>query len=105
MALTQFPRCVYGIQYGPRNTSLPLWALNDCDDVARADFTHMGLSLRTPDYRFTRWFPWDGKTLQPVWTAAADAVAVELYDHRGDTGMSFEGEAGGAAVPSLLPLR
>ena len=25
IALTQFPRCVYGIQFGPKNTSLPLW--------------------------------------------------------------------------------
>jgi hypothetical protein len=47
VGLTQFPRCVYGIQFGPINKSLPLWALNDCDGIQRSQFSFMGLSMRT----------------------------------------------------------
>ena len=60
-----------GIQFGPKNTSLPLWALNDCDGVHRSEFSYMGLSLRTDRWRFTRWYPWDGKALAPVWSASS----------------------------------
>jgi hypothetical protein len=48
VALSQFPRCV--------NSSFPEWKFNDCDDVNRTNFTHMGLSIRTERYRFTRWY-------------------------------------------------
>ena len=93
-ALTQFPRCLkiwgHGVQ---RNQSLPEWQFNDCDDVRREDFTHMGYSIRTERYRFTRWYPWNGTTLRPVWAADfAVGNTDELYDHDGDDGSTFGGQ-------------
>ena len=86
-ALTQFPRCV--------KPGKPLWERNDCDDVPRSKFTHMGLSLRTDRYRYTRWFPWNGTALRPVWgapNASGFAAMNELYDHLGDDGSSMDGD-------------
>lgn len=80
-ALTQFPRCV--------QPGLPMWKGNDCDDVPRGDFTHMGLSVRTERWRFTRWLLWDGENLRPAWDEP-DA-GTELYDHAGDDGLSLDG--------------
>jgi iduronate 2-sulfatase len=80
-AFSQFPRCC--------TSGEPLWKKNDCDDVARASFTHMGLSMRTDRWRLTRWMQWDGAALAPDW-AAPDA-GVELYDHLGDSGLSMDG--------------
>ena len=91
VAMTQFPRCVFGMQFGPENTSLPLWALNDCDGIQRSDFSHMGLSIRTPRWRFTRWYPWNGSALEPQWNSPAAKIAMELYDHEGDDGTDFNG--------------
>ena len=60
---------------------------NDCDDVNRTNFTHMGLSIRTPQYRFTRWYEWNGPELQPHWS---HPIGDELYDHSGDDGLDFD---------------
>jgi len=72
VALSQFPRCVNGLQYSElplsefdtqvwsdfglgqpppslearTKPSLPWWDLTDCNDVSRHRFTHMGLSMR-----------------------------------------------------------
>lgn len=115
-ALTQFPRCAngenfaelplsdedaevwadYGMGQDPRvstNITLPLWDLNDCDGVNRNDFSHMGLSLRTPAWRLTIWYAWDGGTLQPVWESNGK-FGVELYDHASEgEPMSFDSSA------------
>jgi hypothetical protein len=92
-ALTQFPRCLKIWGHGvPRNQSLPDWQFNDCDDVERGDFTHMGLSIRTPRWRLTRWYPWNGTALRPVWGASFAVANTELYDHDGDDGSKFGGE-------------
>jgi hypothetical protein len=77
--LTQFPRCHL-------NNSLPLWKFNDCDDINRTNFTHMGLSIRSDRWRFTRWYTWVGNTLKPNWT---NPIGDELYDHQGDDGMDL----------------
>ncbi|KAJ1446188.1 alkaline-phosphatase-like protein [Pelagophyceae sp. CCMP2097] len=90
VALSQFPRCCGGAEYDPdhvANASAPLWYLNDCNDVPRTKFTHMGYSVRTSRWRYTEWRQWDGLLL----AATEDIVAVELYDHLGDQGLC-EGE-------------
>lgn len=84
-ARSQFPRCVGGENYNAnftRNASYPDWYMNDCNDVPKELFTHMGYTIRDLSWRFTAWFPWDGPNLQPVYPP----VALELYDHREDDG-------------------
>eukprot|EP00947_MAST-08B_sp_MAST-8B-sp1_P004114 g4114.t1 len=97
VALSQFPRCC--------KAGRPLWEGNDCDDVPRSQFTHMGLSVRTDRYRYTRWLAWDGKTLQPDWEA--DDAGTELYDHAGDDGLSMDApfeatNLAGSASPQVI---
>jgi hypothetical protein len=95
LALTQFPRCLKVWGHGvPRNQSLPDWAFNDCDDVPREQFTHMGLSIRTERWRFTRWYLWNGTALRPDWEDASGFAKIntELYDHDGDDGSHFGGQ-------------
>lgn len=107
IAMTQFPRCVFGVQFGPENRSLPLWALNDCDGIQRSDFSHMGLSIRTERWRFTRWYPWNGTALRPQWVSPMTNIATELYDHEDDDGTDFSGNheaANLAAVPSYARI-
>ena len=132
VALSQFPRCVNGLQYydplregyervwrfygmGQRPPShadwpvhrptprLPFWDLNDCNDVNRTNFTHMGLSMRTREpfdtncsegcilngtsWRLTIWYEWDGIALAPDWESKfrnGSTSAMELYDHTTD---------------------
>ena len=41
--------------------------------------------MRTLEWRYTEWVPWNGTTLRPVWIRLPDLLAagfVELYDHR-----------------------
>ncbi|KAJ8598142.1 hypothetical protein CTAYLR_007412 [Chrysophaeum taylorii] len=83
-ARSQFPRCVGGENYNDNyyvNRSYPLWYLNDCNDVPRELFTHMGYSIRNETWRFTAWFEWDGDALAP-----RTQVAIELYNHTDDDG-------------------
>ena len=85
MALSTFPRCVGGENYNKdhaRNATYADWFLNDCNDVPRDLFTHMGYSTRDERWRFTAWYAWDGATLR----ATGAPVALELYDHAGDDG-------------------
>ena len=104
-ALTQFPRCLKVWGHGvPRNQSLPEWEFNDCDNVQRSDFTHMGLSIRTQRWRFTRWYPWNGSSLRPLWDSPYATANTELYDHDGDDGCQFGGQHEAqnlAAEPSM----
>lgn len=90
-SLSVYPRC-------PANVTDPskYWADNDCLMTERSLFPFMGLSLRTDRFRYTEWRAWNGSALAPIATesgAGADPalVAVELYDHAGDDGSSFDG--------------
>jgi len=69
---SQYPRKV-------KHPSTP-WKSNDPIHDERTTFTHMGYSVRTSEYRYTEWLPWNQSTLKPLWGQAA---AAELYDHRG----------------------
>ena len=85
VALSTFPRCVGGENYNKdhaRNATYADWFLNDCNDVPRDLFTHMGYSTRDERWRFTAWYAWDGAALR----ATGAPVALELYDHAGDDG-------------------
>ena len=79
-AFSQYPRCM--------NSSLakepPYTANRDvCAGHPASEFTHMGLSIRTDEYRYSEWYTWDGGTCSPNW--AEPTAGVELYSHVGDT--------------------
>lgn len=93
IALTQFPRCV---QAGE-----PVWKANDCDDVERSKFSHMGLSVRTDRWRYTKWLPWNGTTLRPMWNV--ESAGIELYDHLGDDGTNTDGAFESINLASTYP--
>merc|ERR1712039_802705 len=48
----------------------------------RRQFTHMGYSIRTSEWRYTEWVAWNGTTLRPIWNTVAGR---ELYDHRNES--------------------
>eukprot|EP00756_Hemistasia_phaeocysticola_P024467 Hpha_TRINITY_DN15950_c1_g11::TRINITY_DN15950_c1_g11_i1::g.70714::m.70714/K01136/IDS; iduronate 2-sulfatase len=83
VALSAFPRCAHeGMPvYGQRG--LPGGADNSCLEVERTDFTWMGYTMRTDQYRYTEWVRWNGTDLTPIWS---DIKATELYNHTLDTG-------------------
>lgn len=83
-ALSMYPRCPADVS----NASM-YWADNDCMLVERSLFPFMGVSLRTDRYRYTEWLQWNGTSLSPLWDAPL--VGMELYDHEGDDGTTFDG--------------
>ena len=103
---TEYPRCC-----GPHGTHLPCSEANPFDDSNQCTQTNssmffaMGRSIRSRDWRYTRWMRWDGLLLEPVWESV---VAEELYDHRGDTEpYDVDGweNANLAAEPSLAAVK
>lgn len=44
----------------------------------------MGLSMRTPEWRYTEWRPFNFSSGVPLWDEQAHGI--ELYSHEGDTG-------------------
>jgi hypothetical protein len=106
-ALSTFPRCVHpGMPpYGARGTASD--ADNTCLDVERSSFTWMGYSIRTDDYRYTEWLPWNGSSLSPVRPIVPRAI--ELYNHTLDSGActnpdEFENVNLAALSATPLPL-
>ena len=59
----------------------------DCHFVKADAIDFMGLSIRTPEWRYTQWHPWNGTVLDVVWETM---TGVELYAHAGDDGTSFD---------------
>mgnify|MGYP006146140103 CR=1 FL=1 len=55
-----------------------------CNSVPRSKFDFMGYSVRSPEWRYTLWLPWDGKKLAPRWQASLLETQEELYAHSGD---------------------
>ena len=54
-----------------------------CVNTPRSNFTVMGYSVRTDDWRATFWMPWIGEKLAGDFEKGP--AAVELYAHTGDT--------------------
>ena len=48
----------------------------------------MGYSVRTAQYRYTVWLPWDGRRVQADF--GAQPLGEELYSHAGDDGTNFD---------------
>jgi iduronate 2-sulfatase len=96
-ALSQYPRRVED----PREA----WKKNSIIHHNRSSFSHMGYSVRTTEWRYTEWAPWNGSSLTPVWAADASGVVAELYDHRNETVFptNFDGNEEGVNVVTAFP--
>jgi len=84
VAFSEYPRCA-----PPDEAWTPEPGANapeSCISTVREDFTVMGYSLRTDEWRATFWMWWDGKRL--VGDFSRDPVGIELYAHQGDKGSS-----------------
>ena len=55
-----------------------------CNNVAKNKFAFMGYSMRTPQWRYTLWLPWEQEKLVAKWDAVASDTREELYGHDGD---------------------
>ena len=129
-AFMQYPRCLKSqrsASRGKRASSLQqplLWppSLSDFDDHnpcttgkqgLRSAFGWMGYSIRTVEWRYTVWLPWNGTTQTADWEVLKDVRPgryEELYAHgpRGQNGTadwhSFDNEGNNlAAAEPLLP--
>ena len=62
--------------------------------MKRVDIKYMGYSIRTDDWRYTVWLPFNGTANRGIWNANArdgdSALMEELYSHRGDNGTDFD---------------
>ena len=81
-AFSEYPRCAPpGAAWTPEpGASAP----QSCINTNRANFTVMGYSVRSEEWRATFWMWWDG--LRLVGDFERGPVAVELYAHKGDLG-------------------
>ena len=82
-AFSQYPRRV-------RNPA-EAWKGNSIIHRERTEFTHMGYSARTAQWRYTEWVEWNQSSLRPVWDRVA---ARELYDHRNESTFPTDFDAG-----------
>ena len=41
--------------------------MNNCEKVPAENISYMGYTVRSPDYRFTMWFHWDGAECEAKW--------------------------------------
>merc|ERR1712238_5335 len=57
--------------------------MNLCALVPAQNIAYMGYTVRSSDYRYTMWFPFNGTTCEPEWEAPLRGE--ELYSHVGHT--------------------
>ena len=88
-SFTQYPRCCTSAPHF--DPAKPLGeqcangsAVHRCTSTPKDNFTFMGYSMRTVEWRYTEFARWAGVN-QPVWSDVPHALC-ELYDHRGNTG-------------------
>lgn len=77
---SQYSRCP-GNRYWPKHIAGPDYVMNNCETVPAANISYMGYTVRTPDWRYTEWFAWDGSTCQARFDSPSHGV--ELYSHKG----------------------
>jgi iduronate 2-sulfatase len=78
-AFSQYPRCMNSTMV----TQPPYTANRDaCAGHPADEFTHMGMTVRTIDYRYTEWRLWNGQICEPHWDKPPSGI--ELYSHVGD---------------------
>ena len=57
----------------------------ECLEIPKQNISHMGFSVRAADTRYTEWRVWK-PSCEGDWSPGG-LVALELYDHTGDTGV------------------
>lgn len=68
--------------YGPNlPVNFSIW-----NKFRRNETQLMGYTVRTEMWRFTEWFEFNDVSLSPI-RDGRHSLGVELYDHRGDTGL------------------
>jgi len=80
LAFSVYPRCFHSQD--------PVQ--NPCIEVHNSQFSHLGLSVRSRDFRYTEWRLWDGDTCTPRFDA--EPAEVLLFDHTDDGRTSFDGD-------------
>lgn len=79
-AFSEYPRC-------PINVSEPWSDRTSCVFTPRENFTAMGLSVRTPTFRYNVWLHWRGDELRGDFNR--DPIGEELYAHNNDNESDF----------------
>lgn len=91
-AMSQMTRCVpEGPNCEPTASGGPRCHANPATSVYAAcggtggtrEYSYMGYSLRSAEWRLSIWAAWDNATMCPRWSDSSNQV--ELYDHRNDT--------------------
>merc|ERR1712070_735082 len=80
-AYTQYPRCCQG------KAPYDFTQNQRCAYVDKTNFTYMGYSVRTTEFRYTEFAEWDGQKLKPIWNSSVPSFGSELYDHKGNPGI------------------
>ena len=82
-SFSQYARC-------PQNPEM-LDNDHSCDGINRRDIQVMGYTLRTAEWRYTKWLSWNGTAMAAEWDdPGAKVWGEELYDHRNDTGLDLD---------------
>lgn len=88
-AVSQIWKCAHynKLHLNPKQSSLGSGERQwfDCDlynTTRTSELSLMGYSMRTVDFRYTAWVPFDRTWLYPQWDQSI--YAEELYDHRGE---------------------
>ena len=86
-SFSQYSRCPGARQWPKVVTGQPDWYMNNCEKVPARNISYMGYTVRSPDYRYTMWFHWDGDTCEAKWDAPLEDSngGHELYSHIGHT--------------------
>ena len=90
---SEYPRCAP--PQAPWTPEPGMKAPQSCIHTKRSEFTVMGLSVRTTEWRATFWMWWDGGRLKPDFSRVP--AATELYYHGNDPARfqhdeAFDGE-------------
>jgi hypothetical protein len=81
-AYAQYPRCPGKRFWDRREQGRPDWYFNNCEGTPAQNISMMGYTVRTPEWRMTEWFRWNGESCSADFSSDELYNPVELYDHR-----------------------
>ena len=91
-AFSQFAKSGKSVEtaFGTCMSCYPKKGVAHCQQPCGSAANYMGFSVRSADWRYTQWLVWNGTSGEPIW--GATPAASELYDHRNDSGSSFDND-------------